>query len=479
MTDAFTLLTLAVIQGLALAVLHFAFLCFAESRARAAEQFAYLLSGYSLVAYIMIIALSTYGDHYILDRPVANLWFVRISRFASSAFHQNLQNAILGIQHAMETFAPQIGTAWSSSWDSMLRCFSIHSIITRANDFKLSMLYYALHNTISFLTQPHVIDLAQQISAIVLVAWFLIAQVESSIGSPSKQATSNGAYSTHAGYACHEGDEEAQIYWLVREIAANCNNHWRKYFLRGCKLVKGASMEQINKLEEILYTNLPNDFRIFLKNTNGLENVLDGSCDPLTFASTDSDSWVSEMCCAQEGMQDLWIVYLVEALFGPGTHGELIEQTGLNYICPYQLGFIRIASHGLGSTGLFLVPPDDFRKVMQFWFPVAHDNVARNGSIIGRIHAHEQAHFGRIYHPLEALEDRNDWMLLQVQRVEKQTYCRLYPSLTAYLQTLAELTRRRTSDLMTPNIDESCFAQSCRLKWEVEWTERALYEGGY
>ncbi|KAI2620615.1 hypothetical protein GGS21DRAFT_496108 [Xylaria nigripes] len=392
-------------------------------------------------------------------------------------FHENMHMLKLEIVQAIHAFAPRIFTAGSSAWGIIFRGLSLHAVIAWTINFRSSTLYQIWYNATSFFAQPHIMRILERASAVVLAIWLLITHITSIPGNRSVKTTRNENYVGHRQSDYPSSHEEDHIFWLLREIVRNCNTHWQKYHQRRCKLEKGVPPDQVEKLAQLFQTNLPSDFRIFLRLTNGLRNILDGCGDPLTFMSTDSRSWMTEMHRALDHRtQDLWMKYLVESLFGPGTCDELIEQTKPTCMYRQTLNFIHIASNAKESGGLFLVPPEDYRSVTQLWFPLAHDHNARNGSIIGRIYAHEEHHFGRSYHDLETLTNREDWLLLQVQRMGGKTHCRLYPSFTAYLQTLAELTRRRTYDLMMPSIDESYFANMCRWKWEAEWTGRRFYD---
>ncbi|KAI1734969.1 hypothetical protein F4680DRAFT_317108 [Xylaria scruposa] len=306
--------------------------------------------------------------------------------------------------------------------------------------------------------------------------WFIIRHTTAFFHDRSTQMISNKDPSTHALYV-NGSNEQQHIYWTVREIATNCCTHWRKRYNWGCHLEEGAPPEQVRKLDILLDVKLPNDYKTFLQLTNGLNNVLDGGKPHLTFLPADSPQIALSSVYENpsDEMRKLYAAWLVESLCGPGSRAELIEQTGYRFR-EYDINLVKIASRGNEPGGVFLVSPKDVRKTVHGWMRVAFHHPKRNGALIGRINCHVGSYFGHIGSELDLLKDWEEWLVLQVQEQGqgncKVTRCRLYPSFLAFLQTLAEMSRRSTDNLLSGMMGEHIYADNCRLKWEWEWDRR-------
>ncbi|KAI0551709.1 hypothetical protein F4679DRAFT_537690 [Xylaria curta] len=172
-------------------------------------------------------------------------------------------------------------------------------------------------------------------------------------------------------------------------------------------------------------------------------------------------------------MRKLHAAWLVESLFGPGSRIELIKQTGHQVGAgEYDITLVKIASRGNEPGGVFLVHPGDIRDTVQDWIRVALHHPKRNGRLIGKINGHVRSYFGSIGSRLDLLKTWEDWLVLQVEEQDKITRCRLYPSFLVFLQTLAEMSRRSTANLLSGVMNEDIYADHCRWKWEWEWDRR-------
>ncbi|KAI0190524.1 hypothetical protein EV127DRAFT_430485 [Xylaria flabelliformis] len=423
------------------------------------------------MVFFYVLNLCFFVSRQAPDSPVPNSWLVCFSRFVSSVFEPILN---LG---AVQIITPWVPTTWSPS-HMISRLIQSYSIIIWVFDSGLSMPRHWLNGGISFFGQPHVIHKAQQLVTTAAAVWFIIGQTMAFLRNRSTQMISNKDPSTHELYV-NGSNEQQHIYWAVREIVTNCNTHWRKRYNWGCHLEEGAPPEQVQKLDLLLGVELPNDYKTFLQLTNGLKNVLDGGKPHLTFSPVDSPQIAlsSDYERPSDELRKLHAAWLVESLFGPGSGAELKEQTG----CPRgsqppDIKLVKIGSRGDEPGGVFLVSPKDVRHTVQDWIRVALNHPKRNGALIGSIDGHIGSYFGSIGPRLDMLKDWEDWLVLQVQEQEqgdsKVTCCRLYPSFLAFLQTLAEMTRRSTANLVAGIMSEHIYADHCRWKWEWEWDRR-------
>ncbi|KAI1748998.1 hypothetical protein F4782DRAFT_533955 [Xylaria castorea] len=462
-------LILAAKEGSIVAATHFMIKWLVSGWVLANEQFLCLVSGYSLFFYVLNVCFAVSRQAPAISFP--NSWLVCFSRFASGVFEP-----ILNLR-AMHMFAPWIPTTWSSSY-ILPRFIQSYSIISWIFDSGLSMPRHMLNSGISFIAQPHMMHRAHQVITTAAAAWFIIRHITAFLFNSSTHTISNENPSTHELYL-NGSNEQQHIYWAAREIATNCTTHWRKHFTWGCHLEESAPLEQMQKLEFLLDVKLPHDYKTFLQLTNGLNNVLDGGKPHLTFLPADSPHFALSSIYQEpsDEMRRLYVTWLVESLFGPGSRAELIEQTG-HYggggQCSIKL--IKIASRDNESGGVFLVSPEDVRYTVQDWVKVALYHRKRNGALIGKINNHVESYFGNIGLRLGMLKDWREWLVLQVQEQEQHnarvTRCRLYPGFTAFLQTLAEITRRSTAFLMTGSIGEHHYANHCRWQWEWEWDRK-------
>ncbi|KAI0451224.1 hypothetical protein F5B21DRAFT_387692 [Xylaria acuta] len=455
----------AVKEGSIVAATHFAIQWLVNGWILTTEQVACLVSGYSLFFYVLNLCFSV--SRQVLGHPAPSSWLACFSRFASTVFEPMFN---LGVIHM---FAPWIPTTCLPS-SIILRLVQTYSIISWVFDFGLSMPRLMASSGISFLTQPHVMHRVHQIITTAAAAWFIIRHITAFLHSRPPQTISNATPSTEELYL-NGSNEQQHIYWATREIVTNCDTHWRKYFTWGCHLEEGAPPEQMEKLEYLLDIELPNDYKIFLRLTNGLTNVLDGGKPHLTFLPSDSPIFAMREIYnnPSPAVRRLHVTWLIESMFGPGSRAELTEQTGHPGGCGERsIRLIKIASRGNEPGGVFLISPEDVQDTAADWVKVGLTHDKRNGSLIGRMGHHRQCYFGYMGSQLELLKDWKEWLVLQVQHGPKETRCRLYPSFTAFLQTLAEITRRSTPCLIQGAIEEHHYADYCHWKWEWEYNRR-------
>ncbi|KAI8948045.1 hypothetical protein F4801DRAFT_581799 [Xylaria longipes] len=420
------------------------------------------LSEWHLFFYVLNLCFSVSRQTH--DLPVPNSWLICFSEFASTVFEPILN---LG---AIHMFAPWVPTTWSPSY-MISRLVQSYSIVSWVFDSGLSVPRHMVNSGISFFAQPHMMHRVHQMITAAAALWFIIRHITALLHSRSTQTTSNKTSSTHE-LDVDGGDEQRHINQKVREIVANCNAHLLRHFTWGCQLEEGASPEQIRKLDRLLRVELPNDYKTFLQLTNGLKNVLDGG-RRLTFLPADCPSFAvketyQEPCIE---LRRLHVTWLLESLFGPGTHAELMEQTGFRGVEGERgIRLFKIASRETQMGGVFLVCPKDIQNIVSDWAEVALFDKKRNGSLIGRIYGHGKDYFGNFSSDMEMLlMFWPGWLVLQVDPAGP--HYRLYPSFTAFLETLAEITRRPNDDLVQDGLgshNEGQYADLCRWKWEWE-----------
>ncbi|KAI0196416.1 hypothetical protein F4808DRAFT_464058 [Astrocystis sublimbata] len=455
---------LAVQEGFIMAVTHFALRWFLCGWTRVLGNIVVLTTYYSLFFY----AVNTFfyiSHQQAVDVPAAPSWLVSFSRFASDVFRPTLT-----LEAVIHMLTPWIPATWSVS-SLLLGLLQVYSAIFHV---VIAMPRQTINNAIAFFAQPHVMQRVHQITTTIAAAWFIIRHIASFLYPTTPPApllitdTPSPAQQLITG-----SDEQQHIYWAVREIVANCDTHWRMYFTWGCKLERGAPPAQLRKLERLVESELPDDYKTFLLFTNGLKNVLDGGKPHLTFLAADSPKFADSATYNHPGMatRHLYTKWLVDALFGPDSFHALQEQTG-HRDKPGQdtIRLIKIASRQNELGGVYLVSAEDMRNVARDWLEVALSHPGRNGALIGTIYHHTGAYFGNCDYLLETLRYWQDWLVLQVELGPQTPHCRLYPGFTAFLQTLAEVTRRATDKLMNLGLDEKYYADHCRYKWEWEWT---------
>ncbi|KAI1111632.1 hypothetical protein F5Y14DRAFT_453865 [Nemania sp. NC0429] len=401
----------------------------------------------------------------IVSMPIASSWATWTSRVPSSRPEKmaNLETT--------RVFERWIYTAWSRLCDATWEL--VHCYFVSSRTFS----DHTPGDGISFCVQLQVMHIFRQIMATRAASWLLAAAVTFVLGNRSTGNPANNE--AHPTRELHGGGshEEQYIYWLVREIVNNCSAHWSNYGGEGCHLEEGATPAEIQKLDSLLDKRLPTQYKAFLRLTNGLSHVLDGSSKHIDFMSAaDSISWVREMyrpsSSGTQTTQELWATWLIESMLGPGAREELTEQMTDHDVPKSCVRLIKIASHDSEAEGLFLVSPEDCGKMARDWFPAAFGDGGRRGSLIGRIEAHGETYFGDMGRRLETLRGCREWTVLQVRG---RRY-RLYPSFAAFLQTLAEVTRRTADELLVSGVHESQYANHCRWRWEQEWTRSSEQE---
>ncbi|KAI1146426.1 hypothetical protein F4825DRAFT_440756 [Nemania diffusa] len=446
---------LAIERGFSVAVTHSMMLWPGGGWAALATQFAYLASGYSLAFY----ALKTWLPHRIVNISPANVCLAWISVFALQVFG-NIVNLRIA-----DRVAPWISDAWSS----VSRMIS--EFIPFCSVFGGMSPRHMLSGVISFFAQPHAMNIVHQMITMTIVLWLVIRPLLTFLGNRIQGTTDNEA--RPADKRCIECTPEGKgIYRRVNVIMENSNGHWKKFQGRfpgrACQLEEGASPEQIQSLDQLLGVTLPEDYKLFLRHTNGLDNVLDGGFAHLTFMSTENAKWLEDIYhwpCLRT--QDLWATWFIESMFGRGTRKELAEQVAGKSNIRHRTRFIKIASRATTSGGVFLVPPGDCRSIAREWVRSALEDEGRCGALIGRIDHHGQTYFSKSGRPLVLLQNWEKWLVLQVDEGGK--HCRLYPHFTALLQTLAEVSDRPTKELFVNGICESTYAEFCISKWEGVW----------
>ncbi|KAI1125422.1 hypothetical protein F5Y10DRAFT_247168 [Nemania abortiva] len=331
---------------------------------------------------------------------------------------------------------------------------------------------HLMDNIFSFFAEPHV-RIVQHVVATVAASWFVIRVPTIFLGYLFRKESpgSNEARSPHEPFV--QGSHEQQnIYWLTREIAKNCTVHLQEHFGgAGCQLAPGASLEQIRDLDRLLWVELPKDYKIFLQLTNGLHEVLDGGDHGLQFLSTNSGHWLETVSPARQDIRATW---LIESMFGPGTRKELAEQVVGGKDVRHRTSFVKIADRVTGVGGVYLVPAEDCRSIAREWVPSALHDSGRCGKLIGEIMHHCDIYFGGRSERPRLLQDWDDWVVLQVD--QNGNRCRLYPSFTALLQTLSEISRRPSSDIfgMPGILEDPTYAEYCYLRWEWELRRRSM-----
>ncbi|KAI0436759.1 hypothetical protein F4803DRAFT_207154 [Xylaria telfairii] len=396
-----------------------------------------------------------------MDHSVSNSWLVSFPKFMSDVF-ESIQH--VGFVHIL----------WSPMSYLILGLVQTCSIIIWVFGLGLSVPCLILNNIIAFVAQPHIIYRMHQMVTTVAAMWFIIKHITEFLHSGSAQPTSDDQRSTRELYV--DGSNEQQhIYWATREIVTNCDTHWRKFFTWGCHLEEGAQPEWIRKIDLLLGVKLPNDYKTFLQLTNGLNNVLDGGKPHLTFLSADNAEFAhfAKPDMYQEPsnqMRELYLTWVIEAMFGPNTHAKLTAVGNRGYRTERGVNLIKIAARGREQGGVFLICPSDVCNIAWDWGDVALNNERLCGRVIGEILHHTSTYFG-LGHRLKMLRDWEDWLVLQVYYDPEKPRYRLYPSFTAFLQTLAEITRLPTDDLMTRGISERNYAHLCRRQWEWEWAK--------
>lgn len=397
----------------------------------------------------------------VVNMPIANSLFAWTSR-AISTLSEKMVN--LGTAHVFERW---IRTTRPRLCDAMWEL--VHFCLINGRTF----LVHLLDGGTPSCAQLQVTHILHQMITTRVALWFLVTAVTAFLDNRSGAEPVSNEARPNRELQIGGSHEEQRIYWLVWEIMNNCSADWYDDGGRKCQLKEGAAPEEIRCLDSLLRVSLPKQFKTFLQLTNGLNNVLDGSSERIHFMSaTDSIDYTREMYrspfSARRKTQELWATWLVESMFGPGTREELTGQVTDHDLPKSGIRLIRIACRGAGSDGVFLVSPEDWHEMAQGWVRSAFGDSGRNGSLIGRIDAHGETYFGDMGRRLETLRGREEWLVLQVT----ERRCRLYPSFTAFLQTLAEITRRTPDELLVSGVHESRYADYCRWKWEQEWARR-------
>ncbi|KAI1164818.1 hypothetical protein F5B18DRAFT_225409 [Nemania serpens] len=424
----------------------------------------YLVLGYT----ILLPSFEGWRPVVIEIVDMANGWFAWTPR-ATPILSEKIANP-----RTAYVFDRLFHTAWSRLCDAiweLVHCYFING---------WRFLYHMLDNGISLCTKLHVMHIFHQMITTSAALCILVTVITVFLGnrSPAEPASneSRPIRELHVGGS----HEEQHIYSLVWEIVNNCSAHWyndgggHRY-----QLEEGAAPEEIQSLDSLLDVTLPKQHKAFLQLTNGLSNVLDGSVEHIHFMSAaDILNWEREIYWSHHGgrqeTQELWATWLIESMLGPGTREELTGQVTDHQIPKSRIRLIRIASCGTGSNGVFLVPPEDCREIAQGWIRPAFGDSGRCGSLIGRIEAHGEMYFGGTGRRLATLRRCEEWVVLQVMG---RRY-RLYPSFTAYLETLVEITQRTPDELLVSGVRESRYADHCRGKWEQKWTRRPPHARG-
>lgn len=163
-------------------------------------------------------------------------------------------------------------------------------------------------------------------------------------------------------------------------------------------------------------------------------------------------------------MLKLYVTWVVEAMFGPNTHAELTRpESYRGYRTERGINLIRIASRGNEQSGAFHICPKEVRNIAWDWGDVELNYEKLCRRVIGEICYHTSTYFGSAYQ-LKTLRDGEGWLVLQVQYDSEKPRYGLYPSFTAFLQRLAEITRRPIDDLVIGGKFESDYANNCRRK---------------
>lgn len=346
--------------------------------------------------------------------------------------------------------------------------------------------WFAWVSRVSFCAQLHVMHMIHQVITTRDALWLLVTAITAFLYNRSREKPVSRepvGIKARPSRELHIGDsyDERRISSLVQEILYYCSVHWYKKGGRECQLEEGAAPAEIQNLDSLFKVKLFNvtlswQYKAFLQLTNGLNNVLDGSGEHIDFMSVaDSMKWAREIYylpfSERQRLQELWATWLIESMLGPGAREELTAQVTDHHLPESRIRLIRIASCGTGSDGMFLVSPEDCREIAQGWLRSAFGDSGRCGSLIGRIEAHGETYFGDMGRRLEMLRRYKKWVVLQVRGRRR----RLYPSFIAFLQTLAEISRRTPDELpMSGVVPESRYADHCRFRWELEWRRRSL-----
>ncbi|KAI0111270.1 hypothetical protein GGR51DRAFT_71746 [Nemania sp. FL0031] len=428
---------LSVGGGCAIVAMHSIVVWFSNGWDHLIERFASIAS-----SYIMLFCLLN----------LCSLVFDRIMNPASElllAAHAKIQNSRI-----KDTTNPWIFITSVLIFCVALWCVYVFAILGWVS------LHDMLHNSTSFFTPPHAAQVLHQMITATATMWFLIRLIRAFRGDRRKQSPHKEARSPQE-LSIQGNHMQQDIHRLVREIVANYNTYHLSQSSVGCKLEPGASLEQIRDLDRLVKVDLPKDYKIFLQLTNGLNDIPSGCMGYLQFISTNSADWLETVSPAEQDGRATWFI---DSLFGPGIARELREakkvQNGRNV--QHRTSFHKIAS------GVYLVPPGDCRSIAREWVTGTIQGRWLCGNTIGHMIPYLESYFGDgDLRRLNFLQDWDEWLVLQVGGGEGRW--RLYPSFTAFLQTLNKINQRPS-----PWISEETYAEYCRLAWDREWQRRSI-----
>ncbi|KAI8631718.1 hypothetical protein F5Y19DRAFT_493578 [Xylariaceae sp. FL1651] len=363
----------------------------------------------------------------------------------------------------MTSMLAWISSVLSISFDQITNFAPTRALVSWVSDIGLLALRHIADHIVPYLAQSHVMHKVHQTITTVAAIWFFFGRVTAFLNTRSKHAVRGKAITDHKRHS-DVSNPEHYIFQLLKELVANCDTHSRRILGEGCHLKNGAESIEIHGLDQLLSTDLPADYKTFLQLTNGLTNIWDGSGYSITFLPFDSVKWTTMYpYTADPDPGGLCEQYLIDSIIGTQCRMNLVQELELENLGP-SIRPIRIATHPTWMGCLLLITQEQVREAARYWAPIVMGLDNLTADLVGMIFVRTEDYFGGT-DIFNLLEEWDGWLLLQVHSVHDQLRCRIYPSFTAYLEELTEMTRRETTELMV-GVDEAYFADSCRWRWE-------------
>ncbi|KAI1170445.1 hypothetical protein F4777DRAFT_118676 [Nemania sp. FL0916] len=348
------------------------------------------------------------------------------------AFLASKHLMILESSYALASWMP---ITWLSELSEYARVGAVPSLqlaLAHIIDYTVLVLHKAFEGFMLFITHWRI---SGPIFAIVLLVIVYAVLVQPSLPTPIN--TILDRLSPFPRYQIEHTpvSQETRIRRQVKKLVSNWNSV-QELWLRTRSLAKGASRDQIQGLCQSIGHELPTDYKLFLQVTDGLGRMWDGCGYGLAFASV---SQHQNLLIDQHLMMKF-----VDSVLGHGS-GPRLRELGLTDT-KSDIRVLKIAAYAYIFRGLYLISPKDCRVSAGHWSSfLQRKSFPRD--LQEEMAAHAYFRFNsdanRI---LSVLRNWRGWLVLQVQPPPFEP--RIWPSFTAYLETLVDVTsRRRASGL--------------------------------
>ncbi|KAI1778587.1 hypothetical protein F4818DRAFT_305128 [Hypoxylon cercidicola] len=201
-------------------------------------------------------------------------------------------------------------------------------------------------------------------------------------------------------------------------------NTWRleKRSADDWKARGGASTTaEITALENDAKMNLPRDYKAFLQLHDGEERFDAEGCESgMQFFKAKEVKWTN-----------LSSNFLLRAIVGNAAYKSIRKEMRHDQFLTYDMLAPQIDEPGW----IYLIKPEDCRKVAAFWQPLlSHPMFSQE--LRDEVREYTTRHFGPVS-PFEALKSWPTWLVLEHYEWEETKTNRIYPSFTHLLKEIA------------------------------------------